>query len=249
MKKNCILNWNFLRCGVILIITCTGFCPFCALSGEDLRAENERLRAENRRLTAELAFRENENNAQRKELIETLEIYSTQAGRMRRIEAGSAGTIETLEPVYTGAREMELAADLQICLTSMKKVSATVLLFADELAKRLPEFTLDQVETAKLRIRIDELRTAAADLARLAAPPQPPGRPGVHRVLELDPRSKLVILNGGYRDGLREGISLGYGEVVLKIVAVRNFVSAAAVIQGSFEKLAVGCEVKTSQTK
>ena len=249
MKKNRLLNWIFLRSGVILILTCAGFCPFYVLSGGDLRAENERLKAENRRLTAELAFRVNENNAQRKELIETLEIYSTQAGRMRRMEANSAGTIETLEPVYTGAREMELAADLKICISSMKKVSATVLMFADELSKRLPELKLDQVETAKLRIRIDELRSAAEDLARLAAPPQPPGRPGAHRVLELDPRSKLVILNGGYRDGLREGITLGYDGVVLKIVAVRNFVSAAAVISGSFEKLAVGCEVKTSQEK
>jgi hypothetical protein len=247
MKKNLFLNWNFLRCGVILILTCAGFCPCYVLSGEDLRAENERLKAENRRLTAELAFRENENNALRKELIETLDIYSTQAGRMRRMEASSAGTIETLEPVYTGAREMELAADLQTCISSMKKISAAVLLFTDDLIRRLPELSLDQVETAKLRIQINELRSAAEHLARLAAPPQPPGRPGVHRILELDPRSKLVVLNGGFRDGLREGVTLRYGEVVLKVVAVRNFVSAAAVISGTFEKLAVGCEVKTSQ--
>lgn len=246
MKKNLILNWIFLRSGVILILTCAGFCPYFVLSGPDLRAENEALKAENQRLAAELAFRENENSALRKELIETLEKYSTQAGRMRRMEASSAGTIETLEPVYTGAREMELAADLQTCISSMKKVSATVIEFADILSKRLPELTLDQVESAKLRIQIDTLRSAALDLARLAAPPQPPGRPGVHRVLDLDPRSKLVILNGGYRDGLREGVTFRYGDVVLKIVAVRNFVSAACLISGSFEKLAVGMEVKTS---
>ena len=165
---------------------------------------------------------------------------------MRRISAGSAGTIETLEPVYSGTREMELAADLQTCTSSMKKVSAAILSFADDLSKRLPELKLDQVETAKLRIQIDKLRAEAVDMARLAAPPQPPGRPGTHRVLELDPRSKLVILNGGYRDGIREGITLGQDGVILKVIAVRNFVSAAVVISGTFEKLAVGTEVKTT---
>ena len=249
MKKNNILNWIFLRSGVILMITCIDFLSMNVLSGEDLRKENERLRAENQRLAAELAFRENENNALRKELIETLDKYSTQAGRMRRMEASSAGTIETLQPVYTGTREMELAADLQTCISSMKKVSAEILAFADDLSKRLPELTLDQVETAKIRIQIDKLRASAVDLARLAAPPQAPGRPGTHRVLELDPRSKLVVLNGGYRDGIREGITLGRDGVVLKVIAVRNFVSAAVLISGSFEKLAVGSEVKTSDVR
>ena len=246
MKKNSILNWIFLQSGVILMLTCIEFIPMDVLSGEDLRAENERLKAENRRLAAELAFRESENAALRKELIETLDKYSTQAGRMRRMEASSAGTIETLEPVYTGTREMELAADLLTCISSMKKASAVITAFADDLSNRLPELTLDQVETAKIRIQIDHLRNAAMDLARLASPPAKPGRPGAHRILELDSRSKLVILNGGYRDGVREGLTLKYGEVVLKIIAVRNFVSAAVVISGKFEDLAVGVEVKTS---
>ncbi len=249
MKKNNILNWIFLQSGVILMLTCIGFMPVDVLSGEDLRTENERLKAEVQRLTAELAFRVNENEALRKELIETLEKYSTQAGRMRRMEASFAGTIETLEPVYMGTREMELAADLLTCTSLMNRVSALILAFAENLSKRLPELTQDQVETAKLRIQIDNLRAAALDLARVAAPPRTPGFPGVHRVLELDPRSKLVILNGGYRDGVREGMTLKYEKVVLKVVAVRNFVSAAVLVSGSFDKLAVGIEVKASVTK
>lgn len=248
MKKNSILNWIFLRSGVILMLTCIDFIPMNVQSGEDLRAEIARLRAENQRLSAELVFWQRENAALRKELIETLEKYSTQAGRLRRISAGSAGTIETLEPVYSGTREMELAADLLICLTSMKKASAGITAFADDLSNRLPGLVLDQVELAKIRIQIDYLRSVAMDLARLSAPPQPPGRPGVHRVLELDSRSKIVILNGGYRDGVREGITLKHGNVVLKIIAVRNFVSAAVVISGKFEDLAVGIEVKTSSS-
>ena len=248
-KKNMNLNWIFFRLCGILLSTCAGLCPYHVLSGEDVRAENERLKAENRRLAAELAFRENENTALRKELIETLEKYSTQAGRMRRMEASSAGTIETLEPVYTGAREMELAADLQTCISTMKKSSAVVLNFADEFTRRLSGLNLDRVETAKLRIQMDSLRSAAMDLAGIAAPPPRSGHPGVHRVLELDPRSRLVILKGGYRDGLREGIVLGYDDVALKIVAVRNFVSAACVVSGKFEKLAVGTEVGTSFRK
>ena len=246
MKKNSILNWIFLQSGVILMLTCIGFVPLCAQSVEDSRAEIVRLKAENQRLSAELVFAQRENAALRKELIETLEKYSTQAGRMRRMEASSAGTIETLEPVYTGTREMELAADLLTCTSSMKRVSATIITFADDLSKRLPELTLDQVEMAKLRIQIDKLRSDAMDMARLAVPPKQPGRPGIHRILELDPRSKLVILNGGYRDGVREGITLSREGVVLKVIAVRNFVSAAVVIAGSFEKLAVGTEVRTS---
>lgn len=123
-KKNFKKNWNFLRSGVILIALYGSILP--GLRAEEhvqtkelaeIQAENERLKRENSELRTTLErlkteFRE-ESGVLRRELIETLDKYSTQAGRLKRVEKSAAGTIETLEPVYMGTREMDLEADLK----------------------------------------------------------------------------------------------------------------------------------------
>ena len=125
-EKKLKKNWNFFEIGVILIALCGMFLP--GLRAEDydcnrkiakLQAEIERLKKENAELRVTngrlKASSQEEGSVLRKELIETLDKYSTQAGRLKRLEMSAAGTIETLEPVYMGAREMELEADLKQC--------------------------------------------------------------------------------------------------------------------------------------
>ncbi len=215
--------------------------PYCAETGAG-NGKAAELQARIVRLEDELAFMKRENSALRGELIETLSKYSTQAGELRRLQGGAAGTIETLEPVYMGARAMELAADLEQCISSMNKLSVSVLTFTDDFSKTLPDLIKDDVETARMRLKLEELRKQALSTARLAAPAAAPERAQTCRILELEPKSGIVILSGGWRNGIRSGMLFRAGKTELQVIAVRNFVSAALADKGSPGELREGQE-------
>jgi len=241
MQKKWKIDWKKARTGVILLTLYAG--NVCTAYG----SEPEKTGPEQKNLAKDelgtAVYYAAENQALRKELIETLDKYSTQAGQLRRIQMGAAGTIETLEPVYTGAREMELAADLQQCMESMKKMSAAVMAFSDEFEKNLSDLPAGNTAAVKLRIQLDALKAQAQEQIRLTTPAKSPSKNVACRVLELDTETKLVILSGGYRDGVRVGMILNSKDVKLKVIAIRNFVSAAVILEGAEEKLAVGATV------
>ena len=250
-------NWIFFRIGVIVIALYGIFLP--GLRAEDydrnrkiakLQAEIERLKKENAELQTTVErlktdSREGES-VLRKELIETLDKYSTQAGRLKRMEMSSAGTIETLEPVYMGAREMELEADLKQCAESIGRLSVEVLRFCDETGAVLPSIVSNHIEAARMRLKLESLKELAMKSALLAAPAKAPGKLVSCRIYELNEKPELVILSAGYRNGVRMGLILRTDKVAMKVVALRNFTSAAIVTEGSFRDLAPGMEVRAS---
>ena len=246
-------NWIFFRIGVIVIALYGIFLP--GLRAEDydrnrkiakLQAEIERLKKENAELQTTVErlktdSREGES-VLRKELIETLDKYSTQAGRLKRMEMSSAGTIETLEPVYMGAREMEL----KLCADSIGRLSVEVLRFCDETGAVLPSIVSNHIEAARMRLKLESLKELAMKSALLAAPAKAPGKLVSCRIYELNEKPELVILSAGYRNGVRMGLILRTDKVAMKVVALRNFTSAAIVTEGRFRDLAPGMEVRAS---
>ena len=252
-EKKLKKNWNFFEIGVILIALCGMFLP--GLRAEDydcnrkiakLQAEIERLKKENAELRVTngrlKASSQEEGSVLRKELIETLDKYSTQAGRLKRMEMSAAGTIETLEPVYMGAREMALEADLKVCADSIGQLSVAILRYCDEISSVLPQIISNHVEAAKMRLKLEALKEQALKAAPLASPAKAPERFERCRIAELNPMPELVILSAGYRDGIRMGLLLKAGKTTLKVVAIRSFVSAAIVVKGEFKELAPGME-------
>lgn len=245
-------NWIFFKRPLILLALCGMFLP--ALDAEDntqnrkiakLHAEIRRLNAENAGLKQSierLKEASTEGSVLRKELIETLDKYSTQAGRLKRMEMSAAGTIETLEPVYMGAREMALEADLKVCADSIGQLSVAILRYCDEISSVLPQIISNHVEAAKMRLKLEALKEQALKAAPLASPAKAPERFERCRIAELNPMPELVILSAGYRDGIRMGLLLKAGKTTLKVVAIRSFVSAAIVVKGEFKELAPGME-------
>lgn len=254
MKK----NWKNPGRAVILIILCGMILP-CALCGEEnllnrkianLQREISRLNAENAGLKKMIeALKESsaEGGILRKELIETLDKYSTQAGRLKRMEMSAAGTIETLEPVYMGSRELELASDLKICADSIGELSVQILRYCDEMSAVLPDIISDKVELVKMRLRLERLKEQAVKAAMLARPAEKPRDFSKSRIVEVMEKPELVILSSGYRNGVRMGLLLKCGKVQLKVVALRPFMCAAVVLKGSIRDLAPGMEAEPSR--
>lgn len=256
-QKKLKKNWIFLKIGVIVIALCGIFLP--ELRAEDydrnrkiakLQAEIERLKRENAGLQTTIerlkANSQVEGSVLRKELIETLDKYSTQAGRLKRMEMSAAGTIETLEPVYMGAREMELEADLKLCADSIGRLSVEVLRYCDEISAVLPTVVPNHVEAARMRLKLETLKEYAMKAALLAKPAVPPEKLESCRIYELNEKPELVILSAGYRNGVRMGLILRAGNVAMKVIALRNFTSAAIVTEGRFRDLAPGMEVRAA---
>ena len=141
---------------------------------------------------------------------------------------------------------MDLEADLKTCAESIGRLSVAVLKYCDEAAAMIPSAVPNTLEAARLRLKIETLKEHAMKAALLAAPAKPPEKLEVCRIYELNGKPELVILSAGYRDGIRAGQILRTDKAVLKVVALRNFTSAAVVTEGRFQELAPGMEVRAS---
>ena len=66
------------------------------------------------------------------------------------------------------------------------------------------------------------------------------------RILEVGDNEEIVVLNAGYRDGIRVNMTLkvpGETECLLRVIAVRPFVSGAVLERGRLRDLSPGMEV------
>jgi len=204
----------------------------------EMEAQLARLKAENASLKGEL-------EAQRKELIETNAKYSRQSERLKRLETSAAATVETLEPIYVGSRELEMAETLRLLSEAGESLAAKTSGFCDDLDAQITELPLDKLAQAKLRLKLDGLRSEAQALAVLTSQPAPPEKFEKCRILEVDKALKTAILSAGFKDGVRNGLLLKAGpggSVLLKVVAVRSMASAAQVLEGDLKELLPGME-------
>ena len=186
----------------------------------------------------------------RKELIDTLGKSSVDLKRLKQLEMSAASIMDTMNPVYVGNREMELAETLELILSTGKKLSGKSALTADKLLNLLDKVKMDEIERAKLRVQLEELRALAVSFARLDQDPGKAKEFDNCRILEINEGLQLVILSAGYRNGVRVNLTL-YAEngrkTPLRIVAVRPFVSAAVPETGNIGDLIPGMKVRASR--
>lgn len=182
----------------------------------------------------------------RKELIETLERCSTDLERLKSLELSAASILDTLSPVYMTARETEMAETLELVMSAGRKLSGVSALMSDKLLQLLPKVEMDEVERAKLRVELEDMRAKAVNFARLDRKPGSPEGFVRCRILEIDEATGAVVLSAGYRDGVRVNLTL-YAEngakTPLKVVSVRTFVSAAIPEEDALQELVPGMQV------
>lgn len=216
-----------------------------------LKAEIAKLKNEVSKSTMELQAENSllteANQNLRSELLETLERCARLAGRVKRLEQSAAGVLESLNPVYAGEREVELADALDLIMKSGMTLVSKSTVVCEMLYPKIDQLGLADVEKARLRVALDALSAENQRFARLSVPSVLPEQFKKCRVLEVSETPEVVVLNAGYRDGVRVNMQLQTGTdekaCVLRIVAVRPFVSAAVVVKGNSKELGVGQEV------
>ena len=220
-----------------------------------LKAEIAKLKNDASKSTTELQAENSllaeSNQNLRNELLDTLERCARLSDRVKRMEQSAAGVLETLAPVYTGVREAELAEALDLTTKSGMKLVAKSTNVCEMLYPKIEKLGLADVEKARLRVALDALSTENQSFARLSVPSVLPEQFKKCRVLEISETPEMIVLNAGYRDGVRVNMSLQAGTdqkiCVLRVVAVRPFVSAAVVVKGNSSELGVGQEVRAMQ--
>jgi len=218
------------------------------------KAETDRLKVEILHLRAELAKSGSsepesatETEVLRRELIETLEKSSENLDRLKLLELSAASVLDTLEPVYTSSREVELLDTLELVLRFGSDLAGKSASASEKILGILPETGLDEVERARIRVLLEDVRKSAGLFARLVQPPVNPEGFDSCRVLAVDEGLGVVVLSAGYRNGVRVNLRLWAGNesrTALKVVALRSFVCAAIPEDGSIGELVPGMKVE-----
>ena len=214
-------------------------------------AETEKKLAEvtniKERLEAEVRTLRSENSLARRELIETIDKYSMLAGKLKRWNLSVAAVMETLRPHYTDVRAEDTAESLRTVMQSSVALASASGNLCSELDKILMQKMIsDPVSAAKLRILINSTSAEIRKIAILNSPAAPPRGFEKCRILNTLFSLNAVSVSAGYRNGVRHGMLLYTpdGKNVVKIVAVKNFVSAGVVSRGDIRKLGIGMELR-----
>ncbi|MCK5843903.1 MAG: hypothetical protein KAG97_04290 [Victivallales bacterium] len=107
---------------------------------------------------------------------------------------------------------------------------------------------ITDLDKARLRFSLEKLKTVAELFHSLAAPPVDTGIFKSCRVLAVNDKLQLVVLNVGSANGVRNGLNLRLSapknRVLLRVVDVRPYISGAIVEKGDIGGLALGMEFK-----
>ncbi|MBR2873336.1 MAG: hypothetical protein IKB99_07550, partial [Lentisphaeria bacterium] len=168
-------------------------------------------------------------------------------GKLKKLEYSAAFLTEPLAPVYTGEREVELVESLRTVMQSSVALASASGNLCSELDKILMQKMIsDPVSAAKLRILINSTSAEIRKIAILNSPAVSPRGFEKCRILNTLFSLNAVSVSAGYRNGVRHGMLLYTpdGKNVVKIVAVKNFVSAGVVSRGDIRKLGIGMELR-----
>ena len=227
------------------------FAGICLCGSEnashDAYPEKEKNLAEIRKLKEEIALLQEEKKVIRKELLETLDKNTMLTGKLKKLEYSAVFLTEKLAPVYTGEREVELVESLRTVMQSSVALASASGNLCSELDKILMQKMIsDPVSAAKLRILINSTSAEIRKIAILNSPAVSPRGFEKCRILNTLFSLNAVSVSAGYRNGVRHGMLLYTpdGKNVVKIVAVKNFVSAGVVSRGDIRKLGIGMELR-----
>ena len=128
------------------------------------------------------------------------------------------------------------------------KLVGDIFAFCKYMNDKISGLKVPNEEKVKLKVRIDELKLSAEKFALLAS--QPTKKEAQHenyRILDVSDRLQVLVISAGSLDGIRTGLMLNVkpaDDAVLKVIAVRPFVSAAIAIKGKIGKISPGMPVE-----
>lgn len=238
MKKNINLNWKRLTTLII----------FYALFAYTFFLQAQA--AEQKNVSSTVAVYETDSagtgggNQFSQKLAEVLLKAKENEKSQQQLLLGAAGALTinaTQDP--SDKINIDILDALKKNISKGKSFVTETLEFCSIMDSEVNKLSVPEKEKVKLQVRIDELRSAAKKFGLSVSSQQK--KSGIENccVLEVNDNLKVVILSAGFLDGVRVGLIWTIKNAenpVIQTIAVRDYISAAVVIKGNFEKIIPG---------
>ena len=202
-------------------------------------------------LEAQLKMLRLELGILRKTLAETLNNAEERQKELLRIECSVAATLADGKKRAMSEESMKLLDALSKVQAAGNDLVSMATEFSDYVDAALNKKSLTDLDKAKLRFSLEKLKTTAELLHSLVNPPREGGVFRFCRVLAVNDKLQLVVLDAGTVNGIRNGLNLrslaSKNRVLLRVVDTRPYISGAIVVEGDIGALAPGMEFKPGE--
>lgn len=217
-----------------------------------LKKKTAELEALERKQANQIAQLTAERNLLRQELFDAINQLEAQNAQFRRLELGVAGVLATGKLPEASPREDRLVEAIDGVTKSGRELAAQTLEFCNVVDAIVKSSKVDSLEKAKLRLKIDELRSASRKFTTLSEWNIAEHPVESCRILAVNQKLGIVVLPIGSVHGVFNGLSLYVpgkshttAPVRLRVFSTRPTVSAATVTAGSITTLSQGNEAVT----
>jgi|GEM_PF-2336293 hypothetical protein len=182
-----------------------------------------------------------------RKLIEIIDRYQKQDEDYRRLRLSIAATLASREKHVVGKREEQLLEVLAGVSENGRRLAHQTIEFCDQVESMVKIFPLGKVQSAELALKLDGLRDHARRFWDLTNP-SPEPKVNRCRLLAVEEDLQIVVLPVGSAHGVFCGLSFFIGKKAsLRVIAVRPYLSAAVLTDGSIRDLVSGMEATTSR--
>lgn len=194
-------------------------------------------------LKARLFELESDNENLKRELIE---ISKKHEELLRNTGKAELAIAEICSPTVPDKRLDEIKV-----LEAISEKAALLALsgqaLSDNFMSAMERYEKDPVKKAESQLLTDSFRKDLSGLLKYTkAPTDTPVKRC--RILAVNDELKVAVIDAGYMNGIRNGISLyGPGKVKMRIILCRPYLAAVLVTEGSFSDIAPGMEVSLTK--
>jgi len=241
------MNWTV---GIILITLMGSLMPLPSVAAEAPSVSGGERSVPAKAVTSDAEFQvqlaatKKELQLLRQELVQVLKQAEKQNAEFRRLQLSIAATVTSAEKKNFGRHEQELLEALESVSQSGRKLVSRIMVFSHHMGKILAKDEISDVDRARLKYRLEELKSAAEQLSVRVRPGPEKPRLESCRILTVSDQLQVAVLAAGMVDGANSGLVLRVTadgkKVMLKVVAVRTYICAAMVMEGDLKDLAPG---------
>jgi hypothetical protein len=246
------LNWT------VCIIPIIFYALFSALLANDEKLDAEPLKSSRSDMKGgvaddavnlvELEAARKETEMLRKELADVLLKSEEVFISYRRLQLSVASTVANSEKKNVSEEELKSLESFAYIRQEMKGLVDKTIELSRFIGTVFEKKDLTETDRIRVKFKLDDLKAAADRLNALTAPPELEEKTDKCRILAVNEKLQIAILDAGTANGVNTGliwrVTTRDGRPLrLKVITARPFICAAMVLEGDFASLAPGMPV------
>ncbi len=210
-----------------------------------LEKKIEKLKQDNLTQGRDLKVQREVNVKLKEEFVEIRNRYKERVRELTIISHGVAGALTRKGVEKVGSREARIDKVLNSFSRKIYRYVLESLTFISDAKSLSATETVSTDSRALLTLQAESLETQAGEILSISGIIKNDVSLNKTQVLKVDQSSNLIVLAGGFNQGLREGVKFKINlnkekHVTILVIAVRTYVSAAIIIEGDVKDVTVG---------